>query len=381
MIYRLLFYFANLIIRIYYRKIHTFGLEDIPRDKPLLIVSNHPSGFIEPILMACLFPIDLHFLVRGDLFEKKILRFLLVSTNQVPIYRFRDGFAGLRNNQKTIAKTIEVLKQNKAIIIFAEGSTNADIFLRPFQKGMARMAFQSMDGSPDLDLHILPVGVTFSASTRPGTEVILRAGKAFPVREFYTADPRMSKDKMEELNLYTRDRVLEQMIHLPDRAQEASFRQAWLMYNKPSHTGFLPRIVKDGALFSYLKEVEARINNTTTASLSTPDPMRVSPALGFRQTNWHWLMLPFAILGFVLWFIPVFAGFYLANAKVKQREFKASVQASASGGFTAIYIAVCLLTSLFIWPVGKVLPGFVVAVFMGISTLYFWEKQQLAKAA
>jgi 1-acyl-sn-glycerol-3-phosphate acyltransferase len=48
MVYRIIYYFANIILRVYYRKIHVYGLDTIPKDKPLLIVSNHPSGFLEP---------------------------------------------------------------------------------------------------------------------------------------------------------------------------------------------------------------------------------------------------------------------------------------------------------------------------------------------
>lgn len=47
MVYRI-YYFANIILRVYYRKIHVYGLDTIPKDKPLLIVSNHPSGFLSP---------------------------------------------------------------------------------------------------------------------------------------------------------------------------------------------------------------------------------------------------------------------------------------------------------------------------------------------
>ncbi|MBP9194278.1 MAG: 1-acyl-sn-glycerol-3-phosphate acyltransferase [Saprospiraceae bacterium] len=377
MVYRIIYYFANIILRVYYRKIHVYGLDTIPKDKPLLIVSNHPSGFLEPIIMACTFPIDLHFLVRGDLFEKPWLKHLLIGTNQVPIYRFRDGFAGLRNNQKTIAKTIEVLRQNKAIIIFAEGGTSADQYLRPFQKGMARMAFQTLDGSPDLDLHILPVGVTFSASTLPGNEVVLSVGKAFSVNSFYTSNARDAKEKMDELNQYAYDRVKENMIHLEDREEEASLKQAWMMYNKPGKTSFLPRIVKGGGLFSYLKEVEKKLNSTQPKNVSVPDALRVSPVLAFRSHLWYWLALPLALVGMIAWFLPVAAGFGLAKSKVKQREFVASLQASASAGFSVIYILLTSLIIFFVFCWCMMLWWWLILWVSGIAAIFFWEQNMM----
>ena len=117
---------------------------------------------------------------------------MLIGTNQVPIYRFRDGFAGLRNNQNH-CQNHRSIAPKQGHYHFAEGSTNADQYLRPFQKGMARMAFQTLDGSPDLDLHILPVGVTFSASTLPGNEAVLSVGKAFSVKPFIPPTPATPK--------------------------------------------------------------------------------------------------------------------------------------------------------------------------------------------
>ncbi|MBK9688006.1 MAG: 1-acyl-sn-glycerol-3-phosphate acyltransferase [Saprospiraceae bacterium] len=270
-----------------------------------------------------------------------------------------------------------MLRQNKAIIIFAEGSTSADQYLRPFQKGMARMAFQTLDGSPDLDLHILPVGVTFSASTLPGNEVVLSVGKAFSVKSFYSSNAREAKEKMEELNHYAYDRVKENMIHLEDREEEASLKQAWMMYNKPGKTKFLPRIAKGGGLFSYLKEIEKKLNSTHPKNVSVPDALRVSPVLAFRSHPWYWLSLPLALVGMIAWFLPVAAGFGLAKSKVKQREFVASLQASASAGFSVIYI---LLTSLilffgFCWCM--VLWWWLILWISGIAAIFFWEQNKM----
>ncbi|MBK7010511.1 MAG: hypothetical protein IPH36_18720 [Saprospiraceae bacterium] len=77
-----------------------------------------------------------------------------------------------------------------------------------------------------------------------------------------------------------------------------------------------------------------------------PDALRVSPVLAFRSHPWYWLSLPLALVGMIAWFLPVAAGFGLAKSKVKQREFVASLQASASAGFSVIYI---LLTSLILF--------------------------------
>ncbi|HPK09706.1 MAG TPA: 1-acyl-sn-glycerol-3-phosphate acyltransferase, partial [Saprospiraceae bacterium] len=125
MFYSFLRVLANIVIRLYYRRIYISGLENIPTDKPVMIASNHPNGFLEPIIMACIWPRDLSFLVRGDLYDNKFLQPLLKATNEIPIYRFKDGFASLRNNQKTIQTVVDQLKASRHIIIFIEGGTEA----------------------------------------------------------------------------------------------------------------------------------------------------------------------------------------------------------------------------------------------------------------
>jgi len=162
MIYRLFWCLANIAIRVFYGKIEVSGIESIPKDGPLLIASNHPNGFLEPIIMACLFPRPLHFMVRGDVFNKPWLRPILLHTNQIPIFRFKDGFSELRKNDASLREAYKALDQDAAIILFIEGGTQPVKTLRPFQKGLARMANSYLDVSKnDKPLQILPVAINF----------------------------------------------------------------------------------------------------------------------------------------------------------------------------------------------------------------------------
>lgn len=328
MIYRILFYFANIVIRIYYRRIHVTGLKSIPKNKPLIIVSNHPNGFLEPIIMACLFPIELHFLVRGDLFEKKSLKWLLTSTNQVPIYRFKDGIAALRNNQKTIAKTVEVLSQNKAIIIFAEGSTDANWYLREFKKGMARMAFQCLDENQDLDLQILPVGITFQKSSSPGSEVILNVGEAFSVRPFYVKKAKEAKDQMDNLTAHTYDEIRKLIVHVEEKVTKDEILQSWTNYSSIFHNGYLPRVTKDVEIFEKIQNKNNGYKN------------RKKDFFSHVQNTLFFLL---GIPGFIFWFVPVFAGKLITKKFVKQEEFISSVNASSTAILCVIYTLICFV--------------------------------------
>ena len=140
MFYKLLKFWASLTFRFYFRRIYVSGTEHIPENAPVLFIVNHPNSFMEACIVACFQHRDLHFLVRGDMFEKKWLKPLLNWTNQIPIYRFKDGFSKLRNNKSTFDQSFEVLASGKALLIFPEASTQMVKYLRPLQKGAARLA-------------------------------------------------------------------------------------------------------------------------------------------------------------------------------------------------------------------------------------------------
>ena len=95
MFYQFLKILVGFTLRIFYRKIYMTGTEHVKKGKAQLVASNHPNGFLEPLIMACYFPKDLHFLVRGDVFDNPFLKPILTSTHQIPIFRFRDGFSKL----------------------------------------------------------------------------------------------------------------------------------------------------------------------------------------------------------------------------------------------------------------------------------------------
>ena len=65
---------------------------------PLLIASNHPSSFLDAIIMAILFKSPIYSLARGDAFNGKIITKILASFNMLPVYRVSEGVENLENN-------------------------------------------------------------------------------------------------------------------------------------------------------------------------------------------------------------------------------------------------------------------------------------------
>ncbi len=106
---------------------------------PLLIIANHPNSFLDAVIIGSSYNRRIHFLARGDVFTKKLHRFLLRLLNMIPVYRLREGKEFLHLNEYAFIESARLLKNNEAVLIFIEGTCLNTNQLQPFKKGTARI--------------------------------------------------------------------------------------------------------------------------------------------------------------------------------------------------------------------------------------------------
>ncbi len=63
---------------------------------------------------------------------------MLDFIRMIPIYRFRDGLAAMKNNQETFNKGFEVLGNGGSIVMFPEGNHSLERRVRPLTKGLCK---------------------------------------------------------------------------------------------------------------------------------------------------------------------------------------------------------------------------------------------------
>lgn len=165
----------------YFKKIIVEGRENLPKNHPVILVANHQNALIDPLLLATHTRLNPWFLTRAAVFTNPIVCKLLHFIRMLPVYRLRDGFSTIQQNQQTFDDTYEVLRKNGTVVIFAEGSHSLVRNLRPLSKGFTRMAFGLKEKYPELEPLILPVGIGFSAHKRSGSLVRISFGKPIPV--------------------------------------------------------------------------------------------------------------------------------------------------------------------------------------------------------
>lgn len=182
MIYTFFRNVARIGFWIYFRKVYFSGLENLPKDKPVLLSTNHTNALIDPVVIGSNMSEHIHFVTRGDVFVKAT-EWFFNKLNMYPIFRIRDGYTQLNRNEETFNTCFEVLKKRDKIIIFSEGDCEITKQLRPLKKGTARMAFQALE-EHDTDVYIVPTGISYTDHTKFRSDAMIHFGKPFKTSDF-----------------------------------------------------------------------------------------------------------------------------------------------------------------------------------------------------
>jgi len=90
------------------------GLENVPLEGPVIVACNHVS-YWDPVLIGCALPRQVFFMAKDDLFEKPVLGFLIKKLGAFPVKRKQGDVSAIR-------KSLQILKENKVLGIFPEGT-------------------------------------------------------------------------------------------------------------------------------------------------------------------------------------------------------------------------------------------------------------------
>jgi glycerol-3-phosphate O-acyltransferase / dihydroxyacetone phosphate acyltransferase len=373
MLYKILKVVIRFVLNIFYRKLYVTGIHNINPKIPQLIASNHPNGFMEPLIMACYFPRPLHFLVRGDVFDKKWLRPILIGTNQIPIFRFRDGFSKMRENAQSMDASTKIMIDNNMLLIYAEGSTESIKQLRPLQKGVARIAFSVLEADPDTKLEILPSGVNFSHPPHFGKMAMLRVGAPLKIKDYaslYDTDPKAAYQKLLE-DLHTA--MFNNVVHLEDLSKLSTLEDVLAIDRSKENLPYLPVKLDTNQRLDSEISIANKVNRQSH-SIKTPlhelnrelsnhgytcQDLTKQPMSVVRASILI-LGLPLAIIGYLFNIIPIQLGRWFTKSKVSQKEFIACIWMNVTLVFFIIFYLIVLTSQLvFGWPWYTILLGII----------------------
>lgn len=325
MLYYLIRPLVRITLRIFFSKIYLHHLDRIPRDRPVLIASNHPSAFLEACLLATHFPKSLHFLVRGDIFINRFVVALLEQLHLTPIYRFVDGFKNLRSNDATFNACYDRLNKQEIIVVYAEGNTTQEKRLRPIQKGLARIAFGAMEKYPDMELCVVPLGVNYTHPNDFRSEVFVETGEPIELKDYYRRYKEDNNKAVQELTQAVEQSMKPLVIHVEKNEDLELAEKLWRISKAQANPPFLPAVEQAGERFTKDKKISDRINAMTEEEKSRlnkdfdPASVKVGPSAEARS-----FAIP-ALLGKGINYPPFMLALRLTQARIKRIEFYASV--------------------------------------------------------
>ena len=343
MIYYILRPIVSWALKLYFKKIYISGLENIPKDKAVVFASNHPSAFIEPCLLACFLPIQLHFLVRGDLFSVGWLSWLLKGTNQIPIFRQRDGLDNVRKNFQTQDKVRELFAENKAVLMFPEAHTHENLFLRPLAKGIARFSF--MDHGADC--YIVPIGVNFDRNIPFNSKVSIVIGEPLRVEDYKSQSEMVPARQMNSMLTDLTVSMKECLRHIDNEESEDTILKVYRLLDNERRIPIFPVQSTSREIFNEEKriasildesppklgQVQEYLSGKTIEKASKPSLLDLMGMIIF---------LPLFMVGFCLHILWDRLAKYIVETKAGSHEFRAPIYVALII-FQYIFLVILLL--------------------------------------
>lgn len=392
--YRIVRPLARIALKTYFSKIYLNGLEKIPNDKPIILAANHPSAFLEPCILATTLPRPLHFMVRGDLFQKPIYSTMLMSLHMIPMFRLKDiGYKGLKRNFSTLNISYDLLNKNEQILILAEGTTKHEKRLRPIQKGAARMALGAIGKYPDLDVQIVPIGVNYADILNYRSEVMLQIGDPIPMQKFIGNGDKNQAQIIKQVTSILKERLEKLVIHIDQKEDEDLCEAFFEFYRNNYPTPNFPVQSANQRPLEKAIYVANKVNSLTPAikaklmaKIDTYQKELLKNNLVDEVIVQPHFYHPLAILGIIAGFLPFVLGWlfnilpiqfgrYLAENKVKSITFYASIKASMALAAYIVYFPILFILSLFSKSIFLII--FVIMIpFLGFFALQYYEYLQ-----
>jgi len=129
------------------------GKENVPRQGPLLIVSNHLS-MADQFLLAISLNRKVVFMAKEEIFRSRLIRHLAHTFGAFSVRR-----GGM--DRKALQQANQVLDSGQALAMFPEGTRSKNAQLQPAYPGSALIASHN-------HVPILPVGITGMEKVKKG---------------------------------------------------------------------------------------------------------------------------------------------------------------------------------------------------------------------
>ncbi len=404
MIYHLLKQLIKLLLSVFFKSIVVTGKQNIPDAGPLIIVSNHPNTFMDPLIVASITNKRIGFVGNAGIFTNKLLASILRYFHVIPIYRKKDVLPGEKpDNNEAFYRCHQYLSEGNMLLIFPEGSSYYELKLREIKTGAARIAL-SYEALKNFKgkLRILPVTLDYSDSIQFRSMISVTISEPILLegfKELYQADELECVRKLTEA---IKGALAKNIPHTDGKEQEDFLVKAHKFYtaysepeadlhiNPKRSLALRNQLSKalhhvhqlDRTLYQNIEEktqqffASLKSENLTTGFFTDSFMKKSKIGIIVGYSLQFILLLPVYIFGVATNYIPYILPSQLFNMSRLDIEYKTSVQMFAGLiTFSVFYPLQIWLFRTYIsnefWYTALLLLLFIVA---GYIAMYYWTE-------
>jgi len=371
--YYMIYPYVKAVFFRFYGKLEVRGLENIPRNEPVIFAPNHQNALMDALIVLFSAPQDIVFLARADIFSKKIMAFFLNSMKMLPVFRQRDGASELGKNVDIFDISVSVLHNRHYLCVMPEGNHGEGRKLRTIVKGIFRIAFKAQEKYADKPfVKILPVGIDVGHYVKQNQKLLIQYGKPIEVSEYWDQYNESNARGINAMKSRLGEEIKPLMIHI-----ESEEFYDTLMGVKPIFNPQMREILgiegsKHSDRFVADKEIIARLEAAASTDAEQVRPLAEAvkqymagveklnvrdwvvrdKGYGFLRTLWRYLTLivtlPVFLFGFITNIIPYHLPVRMVR-NIKDLQFHSSVKAGL--GFLLVfpvtYLVLTVLVAIF----------------------------------
>lgn len=179
---RIIVKFCVRVFTLFLFRVKTYGQENIEKGKPYIMCANHTSNWDPPILYTAT-KREMYMMAKEELFKNKFIYWVAKKTNIFPVKRGKQDI-------ESIKKSLKVLKDNKILAIFPEGTRNGIKKRGKIQNGPAYLAART-------GVEVIPVRI--EGNFKPFYKVKLYYGKPLDFSKYQSKKPE--KETLDLISL------------------------------------------------------------------------------------------------------------------------------------------------------------------------------------
>jgi len=305
----------------YFREIQLHGLDEVPKNRPVVFLANHQNALLDPLIIAACTDLRSYFLTRSDVFANTCLSSFFQFLRMLPIYRLRDGRNTLAKNEAVFNKCTRLLEQRQAIFLFPEANHNLQRRVRPLSKGFTRIIASALDKNPSMELYLVPIGINYENASAFPDRVAFYFGSAISARELY--DPNDLQGSIAALKERVFEGLTKGTTHIEDLEKYETIHAQLLARN---------------ANFLNPQEVNKMLEDTVAMTELPPN----SEGRKGKPLSWYLVVLLNAPV-FLIWRL------FLKN-RIEEKEFISTYRYAYLFFVMPIYYGLLWLALLFLFP-------------------------------